>query len=163
MTVDDLAAQQYAEKRAYRDDGNLVDLDVDTCLGLLEGHEVGRLAMNDDPGPLVIPVNYVVDRGAVAFRTTWGSKLDAAEHLRPASFQVDHVDFDRRIGWSVLVRGRLQEVTDPEELDRLDALGLRPWAGGDKVHWVRVMASAITGRWIPIAPDEDDPPVTAPA
>lgn len=161
MTIDDLYAEQHAQGLAYRDDGNLVELDVDTCLGLLAGHEVGRLAINDDPGPMVVPVNYVVEGGAVAFRTTWGSKLEAAEHHRPASFQVDHFDVERRIGWSVLVRGRLHEVSDPDELDRLDELSLRPWAGGDKAHWVRVMASAITGRWIPIGSDGDDPPVTA--
>ncbi|MBY5161967.1 pyridoxamine 5'-phosphate oxidase family protein [Salsipaludibacter albus] len=163
MTTDERTARELAQEHAYRDDGNLVELDVDTCLGLLAGHEVGRLALNDDPGPLVMPVNYVVDGGTVAFRTTWGSKLDAAEQHRPASFQVDHLDVGRRIGWSVLVRGRLREVTDPDEIDLLDGLSLQPWAGGDKAHWVRVMAAAITGRWIPIAADDDDPPVTAPA
>lgn len=126
-------------------------LEIDTCLRLLTEHHVGRIAMNDPAGPLVFPVNYAFDKGAVVFRTDPGLSLDAAEARAHASFQIDHADETHHIGWSVLVRGRLQEVVDPEELKRLDRLGIVSFApGAGRRHLVRLMPSVITGRRIPL-------------
>lgn len=147
---DQPAGDGYSDMDGFRDQGRLVDLDVATCLRLLAGRHVGRVAISDAGGPVVFPVNYTVDAGTVLFRTAMGTKLAAAEQRHPVAFQVDHVDVDRRLGWSVLVRGRLQEVTDPEELDRLRELPLDPFAGGTREHFVRVMAASVTGRRIPI-------------
>lgn len=128
----------------------LVELDLETSLRLLAEHHVGRVAVNDGNGPVVFPVNYAFDQGTVVFRTDLGTKLAAAERRGDVAFEVDHVDVGRRLGWSVLVRGRLSEVTDPDELDRLAALPLEPFVGGDKAHFVRVMPRTVTGRRIPI-------------
>lgn len=129
-------------------------LDVETCMRLLGEHHLGRLALNDPAGPLVFPVNYVFDRGAVVFRSDMGTKLRAAEDRIPAGFQIDHVDERHRVGWSVLVRGRLAEVVDAGELARLDSLHIDAFAPGDgKLHIVRLMPSVITGRRIPLAAD----------
>lgn len=131
---------------------DLEALDVETSLRLLEEHHLGRLALNDPAGPLVFPVNYVFDRGAVVFRSDMGTKLRAAEDRTHAAFQIDHVDEQHRIGWSVLVRGRLTEVVDPGELARLDQLHIDAYAPGQgKLHIVRLLPSVITGRRIPLA------------
>lgn len=122
------------------------ELDVETCLELLATQEVGRVAVDDGRGPVVLPVNYVLDRGSVVFRTDLGTKLDAAEEGRPASFQVDDIDQDRRHGWSVLVRGTLVEVTRPAEVERLRELDLHPFASGDRAHFLRLVSSSMTGR-----------------
>lgn len=140
----------YTDMEGLRDEGRVVNLDVPTCLRLLGDQHVGRVALNDDDGPLVFPVNYTIDAGTVLFRTTMGTKLAAAEERERVSFQVDRVDVDRRLGWSVLVRGKLVEVTDGTELDRLRELPLDPFAGGRRDHFVRIMAASITGRRIPI-------------
>lgn len=140
----------YADMEDLRDEGTLRHLDVSRCLQLLEDHHVGRVALNDPAGPLVFPVNYTVDGGTVVFRTTMGTKLAAAEEHEAVAFQVDHVDPDRHLGWSVLVRGLLVEVTDADELDRLRELPLEPFAGGTRNHYVRVMAASVAGRIIPI-------------
>lgn len=131
--------------------GRLEELDVPTAMQLLAEHGFGRVALNAPGGPLVFPVNYVYDRGAIVWRSDLGLKLTAAEHHDGASFQVDHVDREHQIGWSVLVRGRLFEVEDPDELDRVDALGLVPFAEGQgKAHAIRLVPRAITGRRIPL-------------
>jgi uncharacterized protein len=132
-----------------RDDG-LVELEVDTCIRLLERHHFGRVAVNDDRGPLVLPVNYSFEDGTVIFRTAPGTKLEAAERGEPATFEIDDVDERRRIGWSVLVRGRLAEVTDGDEIERLEAEMEKPFAPGERSHFIRVMSAAISGRRIPI-------------
>lgn len=132
----------------------LETLEVETAMRLLTEHHVGRIAMNDPAGPLVFPVNYAFDQGAVVFRTDPGLALRAAEDRVHASFQIDHVDETHRIGWSVLVRGRLAEVVDPEELARLDRLQILPFApGAGRRHLVRLSPSVITGRRIPL-PDQ---------
>jgi uncharacterized protein len=48
------------------------------CRELLAGQHLGRLALVDARGPVILPVNYVVDRDAPVFRTDPGTKLDAA-------------------------------------------------------------------------------------
>lgn len=134
--------------------GRLEELDVDTTMKLLAEHHVGRVAINDDGGPLVFPVNYVFDQGSVVFRSDMGTKLTAAEGGRFASFQIDHVDEAHRIGWSVLVRGQLVEVIDPVELERLDQLPIDPFHhGAGKLHHVRLLPRSITGRRIPLPDD----------
>lgn len=131
--------------------GRLEELDVDTAIRLLAEHHVGRVAFNDEGGPLVFPVNYVFDRGTVVFRSDADSKWRAAAERQVVSFQIDHVDEIRQVGWSVLVRGRLTEVVDPTELARLDAIDLHPFVGGEgKHHHLRVVPRVITGRRIPL-------------
>lgn len=129
----------------------LRDLDVDTCLRLLSHHHLGRVALNDEQGPLVLPVNYMVDRGSVVFRTGEGTKLDAAVHGETVAFEVDAIDEAARTGWSVVVRGSLEEITDPGELQRLRAQPLDPFAGGERERYVRVWSAAISGRRIVLA------------
>lgn len=138
----------YRDLEPHRDEGRLVRLDVDECLRLLATESVGRVAINDQGGPVVFPVNYLVDRGSVVFRTGVGSKLGAADARDEASFEVDHVDRQDGTGWSVLVRGRLVEVANGDEVDRLSMLPLRPLVDGDRDHLLQVMARTISGRRI---------------
>jgi uncharacterized protein len=128
-------------------------LTIDRCLSLLERHRVGRLALVDEQGPLILPVNYLLDLGSVVLRSDPGIKVDLANEHAPAAFEIDGVDHTRRLGWSVLVRGRLSQVTDPEERTRLNALELAPYVGGDKAHLLRLDSRSITGRRIIVPPD----------
>jgi uncharacterized protein len=123
-------------------------LSVDECLELLATHHFGRVALEDDSGPLVLPVNYVLDRGSVVFRTDEGTKLDAAVRRERISFEVDHIDHDAGTGWSVLVRGRAEEIADPDELEHVRRLPLDSFAGGERHRFVRLLSSSITGRRI---------------
>jgi uncharacterized protein len=120
----------------------LDELDVDDCLRLLASSRFGRLAVDDGRGPLILPVNYLLDAGEVLIRTGRGTKLDQADRPDPVCFEVDHLDDQTGAGWSVVMRGRLQEVSDPDELERVDALGLTPAAAGDREHVVRVVSVA---------------------
>jgi uncharacterized protein len=126
------------------------ELDIDTCLQLLESHHFGRIAINDDGGPIVLPVNFVLDQGSVLFRTDEGTKLEAALRLRRATFQVDHVDEAHRLGWSVMVRGKITEVSDPGELARVREIPLDPFAGGTRPRYVRILSASISGRKVDI-------------
>ena len=122
---------------------------------MLAEHDLGRLAFVDDLGPIVVPVNYVLDRHELVIRTDEGAKLRAASCGVKVAFEIDGTDAAGRGGWSVLVRGEAVTVTDPAELGRLRDLPLRPLAPGRKGHYIRVMPAVLTGRRI-VAPDEDE-------
>ena len=123
-------------------------LDDDTCLSLLAGDVVGRLAVvTGTAAAAIFPVNYVLDGDTIVFRTDPGSKFDAAGRAG-ASFEIDSIDRARRTGWSVVASGRLEEVTqyDSTTLARLRQLPVDPWADGDKAHYMRLIPDRITGR-----------------
>jgi nitroimidazol reductase NimA-like FMN-containing flavoprotein (pyridoxamine 5'-phosphate oxidase superfamily) len=107
----------------------------------------------DDRGPIAFPVNFVLDRHTVVFRSGEGTKLDAAGRGAPVAFEVDGADEATRTGWSVLVRGEASEITDPDELARVRQLSLYPWAPGAKTHYVRILPSVLTGRRIAVPRD----------
>jgi nitroimidazol reductase NimA-like FMN-containing flavoprotein (pyridoxamine 5'-phosphate oxidase superfamily) len=124
------------------------ELSKSECFGLLAQEHLGRVAFVDDLGPIVVPVNFVLDRHMVVFRTDEGTKLDAACRGSRVAFEIDGADEATRTGWSVVVRGEAIEVTDPAELARLRKLPIDPWAPGAKTHYVRVLPAALTGRRI---------------
>ena len=67
------------------------------------------------------------------------------------AFEVDGIDSQQRIGWSVVVLGQLREVTEPTEIDALQKTPLVPWASGDKQHYVRVDSDRLSGRRVSVA------------
>ena len=113
------------------------------CLELLGTKRVGRVAHNDPEGPVVVPVNFVLQDGTVLFRIAPFSTL--ADRLRDgaASFQVDHVDEDARTGWSVLIRGHATRANNWElpEADHRPT----PWAAGGRNLHVRLSPHHISG------------------
>lgn len=124
------------------------ELTKDECFGLLAGQHLGRLVLVDDLGPIALPVNFVLDRSTVLFRTDEGTKLAVASRGARVAFEVDGIDEADRTGWSVLVRGEATEVTDPAELTRVRRLPLYPWAPGAKARYVRILPALVTGRRI---------------
>jgi nitroimidazol reductase NimA-like FMN-containing flavoprotein (pyridoxamine 5'-phosphate oxidase superfamily) len=123
-------------------------LSDETCWELLETTPVGRIAVMVDGAPEVYPVNFVVDGRSVAFRTAPGSKLRGLERFPTTSFEADVIDPDLHTGWSVMIKGRVVDVTRPDEHARLAAIPLTLWTAGAKDHWVRVRPTEVTGRRI---------------
>jgi nitroimidazol reductase NimA-like FMN-containing flavoprotein (pyridoxamine 5'-phosphate oxidase superfamily) len=126
----------------------LEDLSPDECFRLLATARVGRLVYQDDLGPLAVPVNYAMAGHDIVFRVEGGAKRAAMQQPMLA-FEVDHIDEDRKFGWSVLVRGVGAEV----DLERVPAL-LRameghfptPWAVGIHNVWLQIVSHTLTGR-----------------
>jgi uncharacterized protein len=118
------------------------------CFELLASEHLGRVAIIDDRGPVVFPVNFVLDRHTVVFRTEQGTKLHAAHRGSRVCFEVDRADAAAHTGWSVIVRGEITEVTDRAELERLRELPLRAWAPGVRDRYVRILPAMLTGRRI---------------
>jgi uncharacterized protein len=122
-------------------------IEVDECLDLLARRFLGRLAYVEDGTPRIIPLNYHLHEGSIHFRMDYGSVLDTING-QPVAFEVDAVDAEYHTGWSVVVTGRAEEIWEPQELERARDLPLRPWAPGDRAHYVRIQSTAISGRRI---------------
>jgi nitroimidazol reductase NimA-like FMN-containing flavoprotein (pyridoxamine 5'-phosphate oxidase superfamily) len=123
-------------------------LSRETCLELLAGEVVGRVGVASHGAPRILPVNYVLDGDAVVFRTAAGTKLDDGPRA-PACFEIDHFDRESRTGWSVVVLGRLEEVTQYDRTwNHVQELPIDPWAAGDKDHVLRLRPDVISGRRI---------------
>jgi uncharacterized protein len=125
-------------------------LDEAECRRLLAGQEVGRVAfVGADGFPVVLPVNYVVDGDVVALRTESGAKADHLP-LHRVAFEVDGLERWNESGWSVLVQGYGQEVTDAvgERFADLRRRGLATWAPGQRDRWLTIDIHRISGRRI---------------
>ena len=125
--------------------GSLQELSSRECFELLAQKVVGRVAYVNDDGPVVLPVNYVVDKGSILFRTSAASSL--AAHVRDGmvAFQVDEADEVTESGWSVLLRGRATfehpTSTGPSSHPRPS-----PWVQGSRNLVVRICPHVVTGR-----------------
>jgi transcriptional regulator with XRE-family HTH domain len=126
----------------------LEPLDAGQCRGYLGTSGVGRLVIVESRGPVAIPVNYAMLGNDIVIRTSGRADLAADAGQQRASFEVDHLDEALAEGWSVLVSGTARVVTDPGELAAVSALGVAPWAGGDRDTYIRIIASEVTGRRI---------------
>ena len=85
-------------------------LSDEECWRLLADAPVGRVGLIVDDAPEIYPVNHLVDNGTIVFRSDPGTKLAGLARHPEVCFQVDGFDPQQRIGWSVLVKGRAQQV-----------------------------------------------------
>lgn len=129
-----------------RDRRGLRILPTAECLRRLRQGGVGRVAVTVKALPAIFPVNYAVVDGDIVFRSNRGSKLTAAASQAVIAFEADQTEAMGHTGWSVLVVGQAHVVSDPDEIETLDRLPLRPWASAVDDQYVRVVAGVISGR-----------------
>jgi uncharacterized protein len=121
-------------------------LDTSTCLELLRANEVGRLAVSITDHPDIFPVNYVVDRGTLVFRTAEGTKFAAAVLGRAVAFEVDGYEPQSGDAWSVVVKGTAVEIERMQDVFDAVDLPLFPWHAAPKHRFVRIEPHDISGR-----------------
>lgn len=129
--------------------GSISAIPADVCMTLLMGGVVGQVAfIGADGRQELIPVNFVVIDDSTYFRTNRDGPLARlADGLDNVAFGVEGVDTSTGQGWNVTARGKSMRVTDPADLQAVDAAGLRsPWAGGDRAEVVRIAIHEIDGR-----------------
>ena len=131
------------------DSGGVTVLPEHSCWALLRFAEVARLAVAVNAQPDIFPINYVVDHGTIVFRTARGSKLSAASsHL--VAFEVDGYDAETNQAWSVVIKGRAEEIKQLHQRIESAELPLFPWHADPKVHFVRIVPENISGRRFPV-------------
>jgi len=124
-------------------------LSREECLALLEGQQLGRIALVAPGGsPLIRPLSYRFDRPSqsIVFRTLPGFKLYSLLRAGRAAFEIDGIERDGTSAYSVIVTGVCEQVTRPLEMARLERLGLCSWAGHAARAWFRLRANTVSGR-----------------
>ena len=133
------------------------NLDRETCLGLLTTVSIGRVGWaTPQAHAMILPVNFVLDRDidgeSIVFSTSEGDKLAAVREDRVITFEVDDVELAVQAGWSVLVMGRAEVITDPAQVHRIEQLHLAPWVCLPGRVFVRIPVTEVTGRRLPLHP-----------
>ncbi|WTB80291.1 pyridoxamine 5'-phosphate oxidase family protein [Streptomyces cellulosae] len=122
-------------------------LDRQECLRLLGKVPVGRVVYTRQALPAVLPVNFTLDSdGSVVLCTSTCSDLVRAVDGVVVAFEADDFHAGRRSGWSVVVTGRAEVVTDPGEHERLLRTGPRSWMPLRDGVFVRIESEMVTGR-----------------
>jgi nitroimidazol reductase NimA-like FMN-containing flavoprotein (pyridoxamine 5'-phosphate oxidase superfamily) len=123
------------------------EIGEEECRELLGSHSFGRLAIVTGGQPIIFPVNYRFADDCVVFMSNEGTKLSGADLARVA-FEVDNVDPKSGDGWSVVVVGTANDISDALD-DRSEALrhlAVETAVPGKRTHWVEIVAQRITGR-----------------
>ncbi|WP_432492104.1 pyridoxamine 5'-phosphate oxidase family protein [Kineococcus auxinigenes] len=132
---------------------HLTALPAVECRALLGERGTGRAAYAEHGVPAVATLNYAVVGEHLYFRTRAGTVLARAVDDAVVAFNVDHVDADRRGGWSVTATGRCRRVGHPEPASlagRLDT-----WAPGLREELFRLDLARLTGRRLGPPPERD--------
>ncbi|MBO0897542.1 MULTISPECIES: pyridoxamine 5'-phosphate oxidase family protein [Arthrobacter] len=123
-----------------------VELTANQCWDYIRQAPIGRLAVIADEHPEIFPINFVVDRGSVVFRTAEGTKLRAALEGAAVAFEVDGYDDRLGFAWSVVLKGSAAQLESIEEVLASEELPLFPWQAGEKNHFMRIEPAETSGR-----------------
>jgi nitroimidazol reductase NimA-like FMN-containing flavoprotein (pyridoxamine 5'-phosphate oxidase superfamily) len=116
-------------------------------LALLEQVEIGRAIFTIGALPAVAPVTFALHAGDVVICTGHGSRLARNADGQVLAFEVDELDGTTRTGWSVVVTGVAQIVTDAAERALLQRVVV-PWVPGQQDTFIRLTPTLVTGRLI---------------
>lgn len=122
-------------------------LSWEECLDRLRVGSIGRIAVTHRALPAIVPVNYVLSRSRVIFRTEPGGMLARACSGSVVAFEVDELDPSGRGGWSVLVVGQA-ELLEGSAAVRAAETGLVSAVGGGRDQFVAIAIGQLSGRLI---------------
>lgn len=131
-------------------------LDDDECLRLLAGVRIGRVALTRDALPVILPVAFRLVGWDAVIRTGPGAVREAGRRQLVPCLEADSCATDWSSGWSVLVTGRAELLTEPHALATVRQLALPDWRrtinGEDHDDvFVRIQTELISGRWFATA------------
>ncbi len=128
------------------DDRAEASIEHSVCLALLEDAKIGRVAVSIGAVPAVFPVHYAMLEGHVVFRTAEATGLHSAARNAVVAFEVDDVDALWHRGWSVLVVGTADEITDGARRARAEELLLPPHLPTSQEHVMAICPELVSGR-----------------
>lgn len=125
-------------------DNPIAILSMSECWHLLSSVALGRLVTVVDGQPEIFPVNFVVQRKTLLFRTAEGTKLVSAAINNNVLFEADEHNVAE--GWSVIVKGVARTMRSHQDAEEAERAQLFSWTATQKLHYVRILPTAITGR-----------------
>lgn len=127
--------------------GRLGLLDEHECIALLGRAKLGRIALSVGALPAIYPIRFALLGRDPVFRTHPRAGLVEATAGNVVCLQADDAEPDADGGWSVMVTGPAEVLTEPEVLAEARDLPLPPWTGAADA-FVRIGAVMVSGRRI---------------
>jgi uncharacterized protein len=136
------------------------DMSMQEMQALVERVGFGHLACARDGRPYVVPINYSYDSQNIYLFTTEGTKTAFMEANPQVCLQVEQID-DPLHWQSVMVTGRAERVTAPDELEHamqlitlsnptltpaINATRIDVWGRANDVRVYRIHPEIIDGR-----------------
>ncbi len=136
------------------------DMSKGEMLALLLRGNFGHLGCSRDDHPYVVPMNYAFDSRDLYFFTTEGTKTEYIAANHEVCFQVEEVT-DEKSWQSVMLTGRAELLTDPEQVERamflvsernpslspaLSRTKIGPWTRLSRIALYRLRPEAVYGR-----------------
>jgi len=115
-------------------------------LRLLASTSLGRVVFTHFALPAIRPVNHMVEGDTIVIRTHLGAVIASAVDGTGTvvAYEADMIGPDDHLGWSVIVVGRANRVTDPGEIARYQH-ALRPWVSGVMDEVIVITADMVDG------------------
>lgn len=127
------------------------ELTVAQCWGLLQGEDLGRLAVdNIDGAPDLFPVNYLVGEEKLYLRSAPGRKLRSIARNPHVAFEVDGQIAGIR--WSVVVRGTAERMNVDADIEASGIHELVSASPTSKDNFIRITPSSVSGRRFRVPP-----------
>jgi nitroimidazol reductase NimA-like FMN-containing flavoprotein (pyridoxamine 5'-phosphate oxidase superfamily) len=135
--------------------------DMDTlteeeCWELLGSATVARLAIAVAGEVEIFPISIVVDGRAVVFRSAEGTKLAASVIAGRVALEVDEVDAESGVAWSVVLKGDTELVEHLDDIRHVETLPLPRWHPQYLGRFVRVRPRDVQGRRVSRVDTDDD-------
>lgn len=133
-----------------------VEIDRAEAMRLLAGVDHGRVVFDHQALPTIRLVNHLVDDDQIIVRTRLTATVSTVVRLSNdagvvVAYEADELDPERRTGWSVVVTGWANTITDPEQIARYEQL-LHPWVNMTMDAMIAIRPEIVTG--IRIVDDE---------
>jgi hypothetical protein len=134
-------------------DSPVVELNADESWKLLSSVALGRLVTTLGGRAEIFPINFVVQHHTLLFRTAEGTKLLSAVMNNQVVFEADEHNVVE--AWSVVVRGTVRMLVTAAEIDKAEHASLYPWIATEKLRFVRITPTDISGRRFVFGPEPD--------
>lgn len=136
------------------------DMPMQEMQALLERVGFGHLGCAREGRPYVVPINYSYDPQGIYIFTTQGTKTDFIDANPQVCLQVEEIE-DPLHWQSVMVTGRAERITSPEEQERamqlitlsnptlqpaINATRIDVWGRANSVRIYRIHPDMIDGR-----------------
>jgi len=122
------------------------------CLLLLGEVPLGRVVFTQRALPAIRPASHLVEADQIIIRANLGtavSRRPGHDGGTVIAYQADLIDAAERLGWSIVVVGRADHVTDLTDVDRYRR-ALQPWVTAESDDIIAIRTDMVTGfRLVP--------------
>ncbi|SFN55035.1 pyridoxamine 5'-phosphate oxidase family protein [Mycetocola miduiensis] len=118
-------------------------LDLSQCWRLLASNDLARLAVVDNLGADIFPINYLVKDEQVFFRSAPGSKIVSLTENPAVALEIDGTEERKR--WSVVVRGEAHRLNYDADIEESGVQRLHTMPNSQKWNYFRISPRSVTG------------------